>query len=140
MVTGADIATASRTISSTIDVLKKVKVLADKYGDVEIKEIVVDLRSELADTKSLVIEMKEEINNLKEESGKLKQKLKTTKEISFLNGAYYRKNDVDRKQPFCPTCFETDQILVTMRPFRTSMALDTGNMKCNNCKGFSQVN
>ena len=141
MVTPADIAVATRTLSTTIDVLKKCSQLAEKYNDIEIKEVILELRNQLADTKSTLIDTKEEINSLKEENNNLKEQLENKDKVYFFKGAYYRKEDQDKSQPFCMTCYESKKKLITLRALGSKHPGigSSGNMRCNDCKSYSQV-
>lgn len=133
MVTGADIATGILGVTRSIDLLKKAKEIAENTNNIEIKEIIVELREQLADTKILLVDTKEELAQLKEELAQLK-----SPEWKLIfdtdHRAYYASEDTDKKNPYCPTCWDNNKEKHILTLFRISSGFDYGYYhKCQKC-------
>ena len=105
MVTGAEFSTATLALTRTLDLLKRCRELADKANDIETKELILEMRSQLADTKSVLIDAKEEINSKRELIANLEKKINQKESMTLSGSFYYKEGD---SVPFCPSCFEKD--------------------------------
>ena len=136
-----DITGTIRSISSGIDVVKKLTELAFKTQNIELQEGVLSLREKLAEAKEALLEAKEEISSCRENDLENKQRIKTLEKeieslknpefkIVFKNGAYYKENN---EHPLCTGCYDNNgkQILLNeMNPTFKSIASHT----CPVCK------
>jgi hypothetical protein len=132
MVTGAEFSAATLAVTRTLDLLKRCRELADKANDIETKELILEMRSELANTKSVLIDAKEEINSKRELIAELEKKI-GQKESMTLQGSFYYKEDDNL--PHCPLCFEKDNqaIHLQISPMQTF-----GYYRCPACQNNYQ--
>ncbi|MEY2859527.1 MAG: hypothetical protein RLZZ74_3843, partial [Cyanobacteriota bacterium] len=130
MVTGAEFSAATLAVTRTLDLLKHCRELADKANDIETKELILEMRSELADTKSVLIDAKEEINSKRELITELERKIKQKESLTLVGSFYYKDADTDTI-PFCPSCFEKDNqaIHLQISPMQTF-----GYYRCPACQ------
>lgn len=139
MLTSQDISTGLLLVSRTFDTIKQISELADRTNDLEIKELIVDLRSQIVDHKSNLIDFQEQIVLLKQENNKLKEKIadleNNNDEVIFKNGAYFKNNE---NQAFCSCCYETKGKLITLNSLKPEFS-HVGNMICPNCQNPAQV-
>ncbi len=137
MVTGADIAGATLTVTRTLDTLKKCKELAENANDLETKEIILELRAQLVDTKSVLIDAKEEINNQKEKVSQLQKQLSERDKVTYsvFDNVYYKDGE---SVPLCPTCFESEAKLIHLQeiPPSVNSHYSLSNLKCHNCSSY----
>lgn len=128
MVTGAEFSTATLAVTRTLDLLKRCRELAEKANDIETKELILEMRSELADTKSVLIDAKEEINAKRELIAKLEKKISQKESLTLKGSFYYREGD---DIPFCPSCFEKDNLAIHLQ---ISPMPAFGYYRCPNCE------
>lgn len=90
-----------------IDQAKEIASLVKKYNDQDLYQRIVDLRDE-------IFALKEENFNLKTALAEIKKREDMAGELVRDGNCYYKKSDVDRKQPFCMACFDYDGKLVNL--------------------------
>jgi hypothetical protein len=105
----AEITAAVRTLSSGIDVLKKLTDLAIKSKNVELQEGMIALRIQLLDVKETILEVKTENSELREENKALKLKIEqleqgTHSKLTLGSHGYYKS---DGEGPFCVGCYDS---------------------------------
>jgi hypothetical protein len=90
-----------------IDQAKEIASLVKKYNDQDLYQRIVDLRDE-------IFALKEENFNLKTSLAEIKKRDDIGSELVRDGNCYYKKSDVDRKQPFCMACYDYDGKLVNL--------------------------
>jgi ERCC4-related helicase len=136
-----DITDAVRSMSSGIDVVKKLTELAFKTQNIELQEGILNLREKLAEAKEALLNAKEEITTCKEENVENKQKIKVLEKeleiarnpefkIAFKNGAYYKENE---NIPYCIGCFDNNKKLMSLNKL-PPLFKDIGTHQCPACK------
>jgi hypothetical protein len=113
MTTGVEVASLIRSVSSAIGLGKTMMEVAQKSGNMELINAIVDLNRELADVKLSSIDQIHKITELKQEIVQLKEKNKELEELSkednqliLKNNLFYKQND---EGPFCPRCYNNDK-------------------------------
>lgn len=129
-----DLSTTVRTVSSGIDVLKKLKDLAVKTQNVELQEGILELREQLLEVKESLLGIREENLGLKEENTSLKKKLTELEKPEFAKlvrrGSEYFTETNDG--PYCPVCYENGghRILLSKTgPIRVCSKCKYSNMR-----------
>lgn len=90
-----------------IDNAKEIADLIKKYNDQDLYEKIIDLREK-------ILSLKEENIFLKEKLRKYQNAANIAEDLVKSGNIYYKKNDEEKKQPFCMTCWDADQKLVTL--------------------------
>ena len=132
MVTGAEFSAATLAVTRTLDLLKRCRELAEKTNDLETKELILEMRSQLADTKSVLIDAKEEINSKRELIVELEKKISQKESMTLQGKFYYKEGD---SLPHCPKCFEKDNLAIHLSDL-PEMMVDLGKYKCPSCKSI----
>jgi hypothetical protein len=126
-----DITDAVRSMSSGIDVLKKLTDLAFKTQNIELQEGILSLREKLAEAKEALLDAKEDIAAYKEENAENKQKIKTLEKeiedlknpeykVEFKNGLYYKEND---ENAYCAGCYDGNKKLIHIVQLPTGLGM-----------------
>ena len=115
-------------IGILINTYKKVKALADKADNIELKNHILEMNEQLLNMKEAVLELREENTNLKEENRKLKAV--QDGELEFRNNAYYDKGG---NVPYCSGCYASKNIKVPLVDMEMEFSR-FGNKKCPTCK------
>ena len=92
-----DLLSGAALAKQTLDNVRSLVQLAQKFGDVELKRRIVDLEDQVA-------ELARERRILAEENEELRNELQARAKTSFRNPYWYEDgNDV----PLCPKCYES---------------------------------
>lgn len=91
---------------SLLDGLKSASDLAYHYKQMDLYEQIMALREE-------ALAIREENIELREEVARLKQSATTQLELVRDGNSYFKKDDTQRKHPFCLTCWDHDQKLIS---------------------------
>jgi hypothetical protein len=78
---------------------------AQKADNIELIQKVMDVQKEALDMQDKMREKNEEIDKLKDEYRKLSDKLLMADTYILDLNVYWKKEDNERKQPFCPACY-----------------------------------
>ena len=100
--------------------------LSKNIGNLELKEAIVDLRSELVSLKVQLVDLREEVDRLEAENKKLKE----PSEVMISNGVYI----VDgREGEFCTACYDDlgKLILLADTPL---IQRSVARVRCPKCK------
>ena len=126
------------SLTTAFDLCKRVREIAGKLSNAELKNTVGDLTLSLA-------ELKIELAALQEENLKLKQQIRQGSEMTVLrsqlklkDGAYhFQEVPADRPVgPYCTRCFDVDQKLVLLSELPSTFQA-IARYRCNNCKGHA---
>lgn len=91
---------------SIIDDAKSVAKLIQDVGNIELKQMIVNLQGE-------IVNLVQERNELREQVGELENALKIKKSLTFEDNAYWVvKEDKAREGPFCPACWDSKNQLI----------------------------
>lgn len=130
----AEISAALRSVSSAIDIGKKLVDLAYKTKNSELILAIAELNLELANSKLSLANSITEIAQLKTDNEALKtkiQKLKerTTEKLVLKKGLYYTESD---DGPFCTACYDSNQKKIRVAEMPSVMRT-LGSHKCPVC-------
>lgn len=103
------------------DALKDAVQLAQKLGDADLIQRIIELQQE-------TIDLVEENRNLKEEVRDLKQAQDVRERLRFHRDAYWLEDNGSRDGPFCPRCWDQASTLARMQE------LENGFFHCPECK------
>lgn len=92
-----DLGLALTAVKATIDTMKKASAIAKEMGDIKLKQIIMELSSELLDVQTRVIELREEVLQLREQAAK-----RDLTNYKLKDGVYYKEGS--EELVFCPNC------------------------------------
>jgi hypothetical protein len=95
-------------ITGAIATVAKIKELAEKTKNLELKEAIVTLREQLQDIRETSVTFREENEQLKAEVKRLSE----PPSVEMKGGAYYKLDGGDG--PFCTRCYDKDRIFVRL--------------------------
>ncbi|NBI08079.1 hypothetical protein [Senegalia massiliensis] len=107
------------------DALKDAVNIAQKADNVELYRALLDVQKESLD-------LLEENKNLKEKIKELKDNTEISKSLIFKNNSYYKKDDIEYKEPYCSNCWDNNQKLIRMH--LRNIYPGTLTAICNTCK------
>lgn len=86
--------------------------IAEKFKDLELKEIILNL-------KTRILELEEEKLNLKTETHELKQKLedKNKYNLIFKNNSYWNTQKNGEEGPFCSACWDNNKKTIRLKKY-----------------------
>lgn len=129
-----DIPQAVNSVSRSLELMDRLRSLATKANNIELVEIITELRVELAKSKNALADAVEEVAALKDAKTKLEQQVKAlsdsskaTEQLVVRNGLYYKANG---DGPFCTGCFDNNKKVIRMNN------LVNAGYKCPVCKSF----
>ena len=128
-----DIPQAINGLSRSLGIADRLRQLAVKANNLELVEVVTELRVELANSKNALADAVEELAKLKNENSELKQLKASYKElIKDDNGLFYSYDDSDKQHAFCPSCWLGD---LPARNLLTKSHEHSNSFKyfCNQC-------
>jgi hypothetical protein len=124
------------TIATVLATAKKLREVAQKVKDAEVKGLIADLSLQLSDLKGQVADLQDENLDLRrqlkarEDLSSLRAHMERRDDVYFLNGAAGRDPG-----PYCPKCFEVDEKLVPVTKFTGAFK----NLGKYNCPNFEKV-
>lgn len=94
------------SVNNAIALVSKLREIAKKVNQAEMRNLLADLSNELADAKLAMAELKEQVAGLLEENRLLKQEQLDEREepVEFKFGCYKFKNDDGL---YCSACYDT---------------------------------
>lgn len=122
--------------------VKKAYELSREIQNVELKEVIADLKSDVVNLKEELSKAQKERLRLEKELEKLRKERDLRSKLEYKNGLYYLSEPVEglSEGPFCPTCWEDEEKTITVTPYY-KMSLGAGNMErvragwqCPRCK------
>lgn len=124
------------SVTRAKDFAKELQNIIEKSKDIETRKIILDLLSQLNDTYSDTLKLKEKIIELEEENKSLQEKLNLKEEVIIESGACYKKEDTERKNPYCEACFVSTSKLFPLvrKEYDAEMTRALGNSKCSKCR------
>lgn len=133
----ADITNIIRSLSVSIDTIKKLAELAKKSQSVELREGIQELKEQLLIYKEELLDVKQENVALKNENTELKQQLKNSQnqkpQLIVQDGLYYSiKEDGTTDGPFCTGCFDKNGKTNRLSKLPDIMK-DVGRYQCPVC-------
>ncbi|HWB38714.1 MAG TPA: hypothetical protein VG604_00545 [Candidatus Saccharimonadales bacterium] len=90
--------------NESVDLVKAALDAKTALATAEEKEKLADAKLALADLKELLASQKDEIQDLKE-------LLKEKKDLVFDMGVYWKAEDHNRGQPYCPVCYAKGNLI-----------------------------
>ena len=114
-------------INDYVTTIKQAIAVAESLKNVELKDLLLKAKEEALDAKG-------EVLALTEENQKLTKKLKQTTDFKLDHSLWWKNDDTEQLQPYCPACFAKD-LIVPMKP-------DTPNthntyFRCPSCSNWS---
>ena len=99
-----------------IDGIKKLREIAKKIESAELQGQIADLMLASADMKLEMADLKSEMFKVQEENARLKRKADIRGNIEMRGNHIFLTNPMPgyNQGPFCPICFETNEILVNI--------------------------
>ena len=90
--------------------------LAQQADNFELQQQLLDLQAQAQDMQGRLLEKDERIKELEEEADDLRESLKLKKDLKYLRGHYFEKNEAGHPEgePYCSRCWEMDNNLVHM--------------------------
>lgn len=117
------------TITTALDLAKRIKTTADYIKDSESKLIIADLVSELAEVKIKASDLLTENDKLKREISELKEQARI--DLTLKGDVYMAGED----GPFCTTCWDTKKLRVRLKEEIRDFQRITGHKYvCPSCK------
>lgn len=117
-------------ISGAIAAASKIKELADRTSNLELKELLVELREKLLDVKGENLEFREELDKLKAEN----KRLLAPPEVKIEKGMYYR---LTGDGPYCTNCYDgKDKMIRLVETSEREQYSLHMNKQCPNCKTY----
>ena len=103
-------------ISDLFSVAERAYKVSQRLRDVELNEVIVDLRLMAAGLKADMGELRAENAELRESVRALKQKADIRSKVEMRNGLYYLGEPMQGygEGPFCTVCLDVDGILVSV--------------------------
>lgn len=116
---------------SAIDNLKEIINLVQKVGNKELYEKILKLQNDIKKLKQKNIGYQEKIIRKDDKIKELEEKLKLKENLIFKNQVYYKSNKKGEPigEPYCPICWDKDNNLIHLSPYRGSEFYYI----CNNC-------
>lgn len=113
MTTSVEIAGFLRSVSTAIEMGKRMLEVAQRSGNTELYNAIVELNRELVDVKlssvnqtSQIVDLKQEITQLKGTIRELQEASKEENQLILKNNLYYKQNG---EGPFCPKCYNENK-------------------------------
>ncbi len=105
------------SINTALGIAKELKKWSDTIQNLEVKMMVSDLLSEMADIKVECASLKTESIKYEERIVELQKQLTVKESVEYDDkrykyGFYYSKEDAEKNQPYCPRCYEKDKELI----------------------------
>ena len=116
-------------MTGAVALARQILDLSAVAKDTKAKEMVGELRLQLAELKIKLADLIEENDQLKREA----RKAQTTPVVTIKDGLYYK---VDGDGPFCTTCYDSSRTLIRLaeRPQNTWRML--GRWRCGVCNSL----
>ena len=101
-------------------VIETINGFRDKIKDADARNAIADLKLKMADLKEAIVELRNENAHLRDEIKRLSQAPELTKH----KGAYIRRGEDGAIEdgPFCPRCYEKDDLVITLTTLGQRMA------------------
>ncbi|MBP0019102.1 MAG: hypothetical protein J7647_16320 [Cyanobacteria bacterium SBLK] len=134
-----EISAAIRSISGALDLSKRLVEVTQKGENVEVVNMAIDIKVELAEAKSILANLTIENAELKLENFELRQKLQElenqqSETLIFKDGLYYTESE---DVPFCVGCYDNNKKVIRVNPMSPMMA-QIGKYECPVCKTVYQ--
>jgi len=122
---------------------KELKKWSDTIQDLEVKMLVSNLLSEIADIKVECATLKTESIKYEEKITELQRQLTVKESVEYDDkrykyGFYYSKEDVEKNQPYCPRCYEKDKELIHLISHK-SKRNEGHSFDCIQCKAHFTI-
>jgi ribosome-associated protein YbcJ (S4-like RNA binding protein) len=121
------ISTAIATIKTSMEIAKLIKDSNSSLDEAETKLKLAELISSLADLKTELADIKVDLIDKDDEIRDLKKKLQDKSTITFDDNIYWKEIDGKKEGPFCPTCFDVNELSVRLHK-------DGPGWWCKNCQ------
>ncbi|MCG3659927.1 hypothetical protein [Aliarcobacter butzleri] len=121
------IGTAFSHLKTSMDIAKLISDSASSLGEAETKLKLAELISSLADLKMELADIKVDLIDKDDEIKDLKKKLQDKSVITFDGNIYWKEIDGKEEGPFCPTCFDVNELSVRLHK-------DGQGWCCKNCR------
>jgi hypothetical protein len=125
--------TPLETITAVGGVTKGIAEIAKSVKNVELNQKVIDLQQLIFELQGQLADLQQENLEQRERIRELEKKKNLESRLFYAESVYWLRGEADGEErigPFCPTCFDTKQQLVRLRP--TAQA---GFYRCNAHKG-----
>ena len=111
------------SINTALGIAKELKKWSDTIQDLEVKVLVSNLLSEMADIKVECASLKTETIKYEEKIIELQKQLNYKEDMFFDNrtGCMYKAEDRDKINPYCPKCLSEKFQLNNMQKISTAM-------------------
>lgn len=112
----AEITSLAKGVTAARETAKLIMTASAKLESAELKIRVADLLSQMADLTNEVTELRQQVTQ--------------RESVTYANGVYWPKGNVNSGDPYCPRCLEARDRLIHMR------YSDTYNRMyiCNDCR------
>lgn len=96
---------------SLYEVAKDAVKIAQKADNIELVQKILDIQEAALDMQEKIQTKNEIIEKLNKQNEELRLKLETKGEYILDKSVYWRHDDKDRMQPYCPTCYAKNKIM-----------------------------
>lgn len=123
---------AMPAIQTAIQLAQKLRELAKKAGDADLKMMLADLSDALGDARLEAADLKQQLSQLMDENLELRKRLDTKEqaEPTYDGDLYAFPGDDGR---YCPVCWNTRQLKMKVNKLEGPWA-SFGNYDCPSCK------
>lgn len=133
-----DIPQALNSITRAADLAERVRNIAKKAQNIELVEVMTELRIELANSKNSLADATEEVASLKNRNRDLEAKVENLEKASqekliLKNNAYYTEGGTD---PICVTCYDTKKQKVHLV---SHGGVGSHEYRCGHCKNVVRI-
>ena len=124
-----------QSVSTAIDIARKLRELSKKIADADLKMLVADLTEQLADAKLAAANLKTELAEARSEIADLKQRQSaiTSEKPSVVGGGYKFENDTNL---YCTGCFDSNGKKILLSKSGKDFADVFGKWNCPICKQY----
>ena len=123
------------TVKTLVEVVGKLRQVAEKTKDADTRNLIADLNLALADLKVQCAELQNDNLRLQADLRESKSHAELRNNLELREGLYHLREAGDGRPtgPYCTRCFDADEKLILVGG--APMA-HFGRWYCNNCKSF----
>ncbi|EKN3736757.1 TPA: hypothetical protein PXL76_004264 [Yersinia enterocolitica] len=128
------IAAGFNAVKLAFNIAKDLKDATAAYTEAEFRLKISELYTNLADAKMSLSDAQLENHALQAEILKLKEKIKSSDDLVYKDGVYFRKEPLEDQPngPFCPKCYQEDKSISSLDTV-TGHFRSFGKYKCPKC-------
>lgn len=96
------------------ELAKDVLKVAQRVDNVELVEKILDLQKGVIDMQDEMLLKSKRINTLEDQIKDLRKQISQKEELILHKGVYWKKDDEQHQQPYCPVCYVNKEVIMAM--------------------------